>query len=158
MSATLNIRHAESPEEIEIVRRIFREYEAWLGMDLCFQGFEEELRTLPGKYAMPDGRLFLAFADGRPAGCIAMRKLEDRICEMKRLYLRAEARGLGLGTMLVEKLIEDARTLGYQKMRLDTYPPKMGKAVSIYESHGFYPISPYYANPHEGVSFLEKAL
>jgi len=127
-------------------------------MDLCFQGFEEELRTLPGKYAMPDGRLLLAFADGRPAGCIAMRKLEDRICEMKRLYLRAEARGLGLGTMLVEKLIEDARTLGYQKMRLDTHPPKMGKAVSIYESHGFYPISPYYVNPHEGVLFLEKAL
>jgi len=158
MSATLNIRHAESPEEIETVRRLFREYEAWLGMDLCFQGFEEELRTLPGKYAMPDGRLFLAFADGRPAGCIAMRKLEDRICEMKRLYLRAEARGLGLGTMLVEKLIEDARTLGYQKMRLDTHPPKMGKAVIIYESHGFYTISPYYANPHEGVLFLEKAL
>lgn len=124
-------------------------------MDLCFQGFEEELRTLPGRYAKPDGRLFIASVNGQPAGCIAMRKLADGVCEMKRLYLRAAARGLGLGNRLIEKLIDEARAQGYEKMRLDTHPPKMGKAVSIYESHGFRPIPPYYHNPHEGVLFME---
>ena len=152
------ITQAETPEEIEAARRLFREYEAWLGMDLCFQGFEEELRSLPGKYAKPDGRLFIATFDGGPAGCIAMRKLEDGICEMKRLYLRPEFRGVGLGNQLIEKLIDEAREVGYQKMRLDTHPPKMGKAVSLYESHGFRPISPYYHNPHEGVLFMEVGL
>lgn len=152
------IFQAESPEEIETARRLFREYEAWLGMDLCFQGFEEELRTLPGRYAEPNGRLLIASVDDSPAGCIAMRKLEDGICEMKRLYLRPNARGLGLGNRLIEQLIEEARSVGYAKMRLDTYPPKMAKAVSIYQSHGFHPIPPYYDNPHEGVLFMELDL
>lgn len=137
---------------------LFREYEAWLGMDLCFQGFEEELRNLPGKYAKPDGRLFIASVDGNPAGCIAMRKLEKGICEMKRLYFRREFRGQGLGNLLIENLIEEARMAGYQKMRLDTHPPKMGKAVSLYESHGFRAISLYYENPHEDVLFMELDL
>lgn len=151
-------RQAESPDDVEIARRLFREYEAWLGMDLCFQGFEEELRSLPGKYTQPHGRLFLAFADGEPVGCIAMRKLEDGICEMKRLYLRSEARGLGLGKTLLETLIDEARGAGYRKMRLDTHPPKMGKAVRLYESHGFRPIPPYYDNPHDEVLFMELDL
>ena len=158
MSAEVNIRLAETLGDIETVRGLFREYESWLGMDLCFQGFEEELRTLPGRYSSPDGRLYLATADDAPAGCIAMRKLDEDICEMKRLFLRAEARGLGLGKTLVKTLIEDARTIGYRKMRLDTHPPKMGKAVSIYESHGFRPIQPYYDNPHENVLFMELQL
>lgn len=154
----ITIVQAESPEEIELVRGLFREYEAWLGMDLCFQGFEEELRTLPGRYAKPDGRLFIASIDSAPAGCGAMRKLEEGICEMKRVYLRPEARGKGLGKVLIEKLIDDARVAGYTKMRLDTHPPRMGKAVSIYEFHGFYTIPPYYHNPHEGVLFMELEL
>ena len=158
MSQTLNIRQAEKNEDIAIVQVLFREYETWLGMDLCFQGFEGELHTLPGRYASPDGRLYLATVDDAPAGCIAMRKLEDGICEMKRLFLKAEARGLGLGKMLVKKLIGDAREIGYSKMRLDTHPPKMGKAVSIYESLGFRPIPAYYNNPHEGVLFMELDL
>jgi putative acetyltransferase len=152
------IFQAETAEQIEDVRAIFREYEAWLGLDLCFQGFEDELQNLPGRYAQPDGRLFLASVDEKLAGCIALRKLEDDICEMKRLYLRDEFRGVGLGNTMIERLIEEVRVIGYKKMRLDTYPPKMGKAVKLYESHGFTVISPYYENPHEGVLFMELVL
>lgn len=154
----LKITQAETPEQIETARELFREYEAWLGLDLCFQGFEAELAGLPGEYAMPDGRLFLAYSDGELAGCIAMRKLDDGICEMKRLFVRDGFRGAGIGVQLIERLIADARESGYSRMRLDTFPPKMGKAVSLYESHGFVPISPYYDNPNEGVLFMELAL
>ena len=137
---------------------LFREYETWLGMSLCFQNFEDELANLPGKYSPPDGRLFLAYVDGELSGCIALKRFEDNICEMKRLFLRENARGHGLGKQLIEKLIDEAKALGYSKMRLDTFPPKMGKAVSLYRSHGFYPIEPYYHNPHEGVLFMELEL
>lgn len=152
------IKHAETDGEIQTARELFREYEAWLGMDLCFQGFEEEMRGLPGKYAQPDGRLYVAYVEDEAAGCIALRKLDESICEMKRLYLRDTARGHGLGNHLIEKLISEASTIGYSKMRLDTFPPKMGKAVKIYESHGFRPIEPYYDNPHDGVLFMELDL
>ena len=154
----LNIRQAETQEDIESARTLFREYESWLGMSLCFQGFEEELANLPGKYSPPDGRLFLAYVEEELAGCIAQRKIDDGVCEMKRLFLRENARGHGLGNQLIEKLIDEAHKIGYAKMRLDTYPPKMGKAVKLYESHGFYPIEPYYHNPHEGVLFMELQL
>ena len=154
----IEIRQAETEHDIESARTLFREYETWLGMSLCFQGFEEEMANLPGKYAPPEGRLYLAFVDDELAGCIALRKFEDGICEMKRLYLRENARGQGLGNQLIEKLIDEARSIGYSKMRLDTYPPKMGKAVRLYESHSFYPIESYYHNPHEGVLFMELDL
>ena len=127
-------------------------------MSLCFQSFEDEVENLPGKYSPPEGRLYLAYVNDQLAGCIALRKIEDGICEMKRLFLRENARGQGLGNRLVEKLIEDGREIGYSKMRLDTYPPKMAKAVEIYRSHGFRPIEPYYHNPHEGVLFMELDL
>ncbi len=152
------IRLAETETDIQIARELFREYEAWLGMDLCFQGFEDELAALPGKYTPPSGRLYLVDIDDVPAGCIAMRKLEDGICEMKRLFLRENARGQGIGNKLIEKLIDDGREIGYTTMRLDTYPPKMGKAVKLYESRGFRPIEPYYHNPHDGVLFMELLL
>lgn len=152
------IRPAISSDDLATIRDLFREYESWLGLDLCFQGFEEELQTLPGKYAGPEGRLYIAAVDGEPVGCIALRKLADGICEMKRLYLRDTARGHGLGKALIEKLIEDARAIGYAKMRLDTYPPKMGKAVGLYESHGFQAIDPYYDNPHGDTLFMELDL
>ncbi len=152
------ILQAETEAEIDAARELFREYEAWLGLDLCFQGFEAELATLPGKYAQPDGRLLLAYTDDKLADCIALRKLDDGICGMKRLFVRDEFRGGRIGVELIERLIADAREVGYSKMRLDTYPPKMGKAVSLYESHGFARIAPYYENPHPGVLFMELAL
>jgi GNAT superfamily N-acetyltransferase len=152
------IIQAETPEQIETARLLFREYEAWLGMDLCFQGFEEELRVLPGKYAAPGGRLLLSYVDNAPAGCIALRGIDDGVCEMKRLFVRDEFRGHRLGLLLVERVISEAREAGYLKMRLDTFPPKMGKAVKLYESHGFREIAPYYNNPHTGVLFMELDL
>lgn len=154
----LMMTQAETTEQITNARTLFREYEAWLGMDLCFQGFEAELAELPGKYAKPDGRLYLAYSDEMLAGCIALRKIGDGICEMKRLFVRDEFRGKRIGIKLIEKLIGDAKQIGYKKMRLDTYPPKMGKAVRIYESHGFIEIPPYYDNPHKGVLFMELEL
>jgi putative acetyltransferase len=154
----VDIYQASSSEDVDAARIIFREYEQWLGMSLCFQSFEEELANLPGMYAPPEGRLYLAGIDGEIVGCIALRQIEDEVCEMKRLYLRESARGKGVGVTLIEKVIADAIEIGYRKMRLDTYPPKMGKAVSLYEAHGFYAIAPYYHNPHEGVLFMEKKL
>lgn len=151
----IEILQAETAEEIEEARKLFREYEAWLNLDLCFQGFEEELANLPGKYARPEGRLFLAWADKKAAGCIALRKIDEGVCEMKRLFVREEFRSLGLGKKLIEKLIEEALIAGYRRMRLDTYPPKMGKAVRLYESKGFREISPYYHNPYGETLFME---
>ena len=147
--------HAGSGQNIDQARELFREYESWLGLDLCFQGFEQELAELPGKYAPPHGRLLLAYFEDKLAGCVALRKLEDGVCEMKRLFVRDGFRGQQIGRRLVEKLIEEARSIGYLKMRLDTFPPKMGKAVSLYEAHGFRPIQSYYENPYEGVLFME---
>ena len=133
----------ETADQIEEARTLFREYEQWLGIDLCFQSFEEEVENLPGKYAAPTGRLFLISVENKLAGCIALRKLDDRICEMKRLYVRGDFRGLGLGKRLIERLIKDAKVIGYKKMRLDTLPDKMPQAVKLYESYGFRKINPY---------------
>ena len=154
----IDLIQAETAEQIAGAKTLFREYEAWLDLDLCFQGFEAELAGLPGKYALPDGRLLLAYSENKLAGCIALRKLEDGVCEMKRLFVRHGFRGQKIGVSLIEKLIADAREIGYKKMRLDTFPPKMGKAAKLYESHGFSPIEPYYDNPHDGVLFMEKNL
>ena len=152
------IEQATEGAEIETARELFREYETWLGLDLCFQGFEEELAALPGKYAAPKGWLYLAKVNGDAAGCIAMRPLGDGICEMKRLYLRENARGLGIGRRLIEQVIADARDIGYTHMRLDTFPPKMAKAVELYTRYGFRPIAPYYDNPHDDTLFMELTL
>ena len=158
MNARVTLWQAESEDDIEEVREIFREYESSLGLDLCFQGFEDELKNLPGKYAAPKGRLYLAQVSNMVAGCIALRPLEPDVCEMKRLFVREEFRGLQIGRMLIERVIDDAREIGYTFMRLDTFPPKMGKAVQLYESYGFREIPPYYNNPNEGVLFMELRL
>jgi GNAT superfamily N-acetyltransferase len=154
----MEITQAETPEQIEQARALFREYETWLGLSLCFQNFDEEVANLPGKYAQPDGRLFLVFAGENLAGCIALRKLEDGVCEMKRLFVREDFRGRKIGNILIEKLIEEAKSIGYLKMRLDTYPPKMAKAAQLYKSHGFREIPPYYDNPYDEILYLEKIL
>ena len=154
----LKILQTDNNEMIAEARTLFREYEAWLGMSLCFQNFEKEVAELPGSYAPPSGRLYLAYVDERLSGCIAMCKLEDGVCEMKRLFVRDGFRGARVGVQLIERLIDEAQKENYRSMRLDTFPPKMGKAVSLYESHGFRSIPAYYNNPHEGVLFMELDL
>jgi ribosomal protein S18 acetylase RimI-like enzyme len=125
---------------------------------LCFQNFEQELAELPGKYSPPEGRLLLALDDERLAGCVALRRLDALTCEMKRLYVRAEARGKGLGRRLAEAAIEEARATGYKRMRLDTLPSKMKEANIIYHSLGFGKINPYYHNPVNEAVFMELDL
>lgn len=149
---------ASSPDDINQVRELFREYEAWLNLDLCFQNFEKELAELPGAYAPPTGRLLLAFEDDALAGCVALRRLADNICEMKRLFLRPQFHGRGLGRELAEGIIEEARVLGYQQMRLDTLSEQMGSAIALYRALGFREIAPYYKNPVPGALFMELKL
>jgi len=152
------IIRADSTKDIDHARELFKEYEAWLEVDLCFQSFEKELAELPGKYAPPDGRLLLAVDDGRVAGRAALRKFDDGICEIKRLFLRSEFRGHGLGRKLAEEIIREAKQIGYERMRLDTLPPKMNDAIALYRSLGFKEIDAYYNNPVPGAKFMELSL
>lgn len=155
----LKLIEAESPQEINEARRLFREYEAWLKIDLCFQNFEKELKELPGAYARSlGGRLILALFDEDVAGCIALRNLGGGVCEMKRLFVRAGFQGRGLGRILTERLIEEAREAGYTRMLLDTLPSKMGSAVALYRSLGFEETEAYYQNPTEGTLYMELKL
>jgi ribosomal protein S18 acetylase RimI-like enzyme len=154
----LSFVQAESTEQLEQVRQLWREYAAWLEVDLCFQNFEQELAGLPGRYAPPEGRLLLALSDGKLAGCIATRKIGEGICEMKRLYVRPEFRGQGIGRRLTARLIEEARKIGYTRMRLDTLPPKMKEAEAVYRATGFTEIEPYYHNPIAGALYMELKL
>jgi GNAT superfamily N-acetyltransferase len=125
---------------------------------LCFQNFEEELATLPGKYAFPAGRLLLAFVDGAPAGCGALRPLNRDACEMKRLYVRPGYKGQGIGRQLAERLIAEAKLIGYARMRLDTIPAQMMEASRLYLALGFQEIPPYYNSPQAGTSYMELLL
>ena len=145
-------------EYIENTRALFREYAAWIEIDLCFQGFEKELAELPGEYAPPNGRLLLAFHEAELAGCVALRKKDEAICEMKRLFVRDAFRGKGIGVNLIEMIIREAKDIGYQRMRLDTIPPKMNDAIGLYRSFGFNEIDPYYDNPIPGAIFMELDL
>jgi len=149
---------AALPEHIEQTRALFLEYAASLGFSLCFQSFDEELKSLPGAYAAPSGRLFLAQYEQQAAGCVALRKLEAKICEMKRLYVRPAYRGKGLGRILVERVIAEARAIGYERMRLDTVASSMQDAVELYRRMGFKEISPYRENPIEGALYMELLL
>ena len=153
---TIAYRHA-TPEDLREVRVLFTEYAASLGIDLSFQGFDAELEGLPGKYAPPEGALLIAERDGEPCGCIALRKIDERTCEMKRLYVRPACRQLGIGRELVRRVLEEARMKGYRAMRLDTLPA-MRSAIAMYRSFGFREIAAYIYNPVEGALFMEKAL
>ena len=128
---------ASSDDDIAQARGLFREYETWIQTDLCFQSFEQELAGLPGKYAPPEGRLLLAFQDGQLAGCVALRKIGEGVCEMKRLFVRPDFHGKGLGRRLIDQVVKEAREIGYQRMRLDTLPPRMNKAIELYRRLGF---------------------
>jgi GNAT superfamily N-acetyltransferase len=154
----LEFIQAGSPDEIEQARGLFREYETWIETDLCFQSFARELAELPGKYAPPDGRLLLAFQDEQLAGCVALRKIGEGVCEMKRLFLRPDFHGKGLGRRLIDQVVQEAREIGYQRMRLDTLPPRMNKAIELYRRLGFKEIEPYYENPVTGALFMELQL
>lgn len=144
-------------DEIEEARRLFREYEASIETDLCFQGFDSELKGLPGDYAPPGGRLFLARKGEATLGCVALRRIDERTCEMKRLYLRPEFRGGGRGRRLAESVVGAAREIGYERMRLDTLP-SMREAQALYRSLGFREIEPYCFNPVEGTIYMELTL
>lgn len=152
------IKEVKTQKDIKAIQSLFLEYASWLDFPLCFQGFDKELATLPGKYSVPEGRLYLVTADGKDAGCIGLRKFSDGVCEMKRLYVRPDYRGTGIGKALVERIIEDAKAIGYQKMRLDTIKEKMGKAVEIYKEHGFIEIDAYYENPNPHTLYMELDL
>jgi len=144
---------ATSPDDVAAVTAMFREYAATLGVDLGFQHFEQEIASIPGDYAPPRGRLLLA----GDLGCVALRPLSVDVCEMKRLYVRPAGRGLGLGRMLVERVIIEARTIGYRFMRLDTLP-SMTTAAALYVSLGFREIAPYRFNPVAGTKYFELTL
>jgi len=154
----LTLAQAESRAQIAHARALFLEYAESLGFSLCFQNFELELARLPGDYAPPEGRLLLAEYEGDLAGCVALHKLEPGICEMKRLYLRPQFRGKGLGRALAEVIIAEARHIGYQRMRLDTVEPVMKDAVAMYRKIGFREIAPYCTNPIAGVLYMELSL
>ena len=126
-------------------------------MSLCFQGFDQEVADLPGDYAPPRGRLYLAMAGGNPAGCVALRPLFHRDAEVKRLYVRPAHRGSGLGRILAQRVIEDARALGYEVLKLDTLPG-MKAAQRLYEDLGFRDTAPYNDNPVGGVRFMALQL
>lgn len=153
----IDIVPAMSADQIATARRLFREYEASLGIDLSFQGFAREVAELPGAYAPPAGRLLLATEAFEPTGCVALRPLGRELCEMKRLYVRPAARGTRVGRLLAESVIREAGLIGYARMRLDTLP-FMKEATALYRALGFVEIAPYYANPVAGSLFMERTL
>ena len=149
---------AEAPTQIAQARELFLEYAQSLGFSLCFQNFDKELADLPGDYAPPDGRLLLAQYEGQLAACVALHKLEANICEMKRLYLRPQFRGRGWGRILADRIIGEARQIGYKRMRLDTVEPVMKDAVAMYCKLGFREIPAYRPNPIPGTLYMELEL
>ena len=154
---SFDIIPATSADQIAAARQLFKEYEASLGIELTFQGFAQEVAVLPGAYAPPAGRLFLATDGLEPGGCVALRSLGAGLCEMKRLYVRPAARGARLGRRLAETVIREARAIGYARMRLDTLP-SMKEAFALYQTLGFREIAPYYDNPIVGTRFMELDL
>ncbi|WP_035613329.1 GNAT family N-acetyltransferase [Haloferula sp. BvORR071] len=157
LAPEIEIKSASFPADGKTVRELFREYADSLGIDLAFQDFEQELATLPGKYAAPSGCILIAWQDDQPIGCVALRPIDDRDCEMKRLYLRPSARGIKLGRQLAERICTEARSAGYQRILLDTLA-HMAAARALYSSLGFQPIEPYIYNPIPCAIFMARDL
>ncbi|MFQ5905391.1 MAG: GNAT family N-acetyltransferase [bacterium] len=153
----VRIFQVESEDGLHHIRELFKEYIDWLGLDLSFQDFDKEYADLPGEYSAPNGCLLLAMDGEDIAGCVGLRKIAERICEMKRLYVRPGFRRKGIGRSLSLGVIEKARGIGYERMRLDTVP-WMKEAIALYRSLGFKEIAPYRYNPMEGAKFLELVL
>jgi GNAT superfamily N-acetyltransferase len=156
-SSGFSLGEALDAQSIAACRALFQEYEKGLGISLCFQDFEQELATLPGAYARPRGRLLLARVAGEPAGCAALRPLGEGDGEMKRLYVRPPYRGMGLGRMLAECVIDEARALGYGSLKLDTLP-QMKEAQGMYATLGFVDAAAYNEHPIAGTRFLSLDL
>jgi putative acetyltransferase len=155
--ATVEVKHAHSTEQIEQVRGLFHEYQASLDIDLDFQRFTEEVADLPGAYAPPSGRLLLAAVDGIPRGCVALQEITSESCEMKRLYVQPGQRGTGLGRLLVARVLDEARSIGYRRIFLDTLP-SMTRAQAMYRALGFEEVPPYRYNPVPGTRYMARAL
>lgn len=143
----------EAYDKLEEIKKLFTDYAKWINMDLSYQNYEEEFKNLPGKYAKPEGRLYIAYLNGKAVGCIALRKIDDLKCEMKRLYVDPAGRGHQIGRKLAEKVINEAKTIGYRQMLLDTLP-FMESAIHLYESLGFKKIEAYYSTPLAETIFL----
>jgi len=154
----LAISQVQTPEQIEQARELFLEYAQSLGFSLCFQNFDQELAGLPGDYAPPEGRLLLAEHDGKIAGCAALHRLDNSSGEMKRLYVRPGFRGLRLGRILAERILSEAKGVGFQRIRLDTVAGVMDDAIALYRRLGFREIEPYRQNPIAGALYMEKEL
>ncbi len=153
------IKSVRSGADLEATVRLFNAYASSLGVDLGYQDFATEVATLPGKYAPPDGELLLACGSrGQPLGCVGLRPIKpEGCCEMKRLYVSHQARGLGLGTLLIDAIIREAVRIGYSEMRLDTLPT-MADAIALYKKAGFTPIEAYYETPIAGTLFFARPL
>ena len=153
----LLIKRVISEKHIELVHKLFLEYADYLGIDLDFQDFKNELKNLPGDYSRPSGCLLLAFYNNELSGCVALKKIDDFTCEMKRLYVRQRFQEKGIAKRLSKNLIKIARKTGYKYMRLDTLP-SMKEAINLYLSLGFKEIEAYRYNPIEGAKFFELNL
>ncbi len=156
--ALLTLSQAQTPAQITQAHELFLEYGQSLGFSLCFQSFDQEVAGLPGDYAPPDGRLFLAEHDGQLAGCAALHRFDATSGEMKRLYIRPNFRGLGLGRTLAERILAEAASIGFQRIRLDTISGKMDDAIALYRRLGFREIEPYRQNPIAGALYMELEL
>lgn len=156
-SNNINIIKVNSKEQIKIIKSLFIEYSKELRFELDFQNFNNELEQLPGNYAEPEGVLLIAYYGNSVTGCVGLRQFEQDICEMKRLYVRQEFRGKGIGIKLSENVISEAKKIGYKKMRLDTIS-YMKEAIGIYKKIGFYEIEPYRHNPFSDAIFMELIL
>jgi GNAT superfamily N-acetyltransferase len=154
---SVRIEDAHAGPRLDEARRLILEFVEWLGVDMGYQDFAAEMAALPGKYQPPQGALRVALVDGRAVGVGGLRPLEEGIAELKRVFVSPQAQGRGAGTRLVEALLDDARRLGYRRVRLDTLD-RLRAANALYERLGFVDIPPYCENPYAGARFMELAL